>query len=82
MRSAQSAEFVAIGALAGLLAALGASALGYVLATRVLAVTYAFNPTVWVAGLAAGTIGVLAAGLVSTRSVRRAAPMEIFRRGA
>jgi putative ABC transport system permease protein len=82
MRWAQSAEFVAIGALAGLLAAIGASALGYVLATRVLAVTYAFNPAVWVAGLAAGTIGVLVAGLVSTRSVRRAAPMEIFRRAA
>jgi putative ABC transport system permease protein len=82
MRSAQSAEFVAIGALAGLLAALGASALGYVLATRVLAVTYTFNPMVWLAGLAAGTLGVLVAGLVSTRSVRRAAPMEIFRRAA
>jgi putative ABC transport system permease protein len=82
MRSAQSAEFVAIGALAGLLAALGASALGYVLASRVLAVTYTFNPAVWVAGLAGGTIGVLAAGLISTRSVRRAAPMEIFRRAA
>ena len=82
LRSAQAAEFVAIGALAGLLAALGASALGYVLATRVLAVSYTFNPIVWLAGLAVGTVGVLAAGLVSTRSVRRAAPMEIFRRAA
>jgi hypothetical protein len=48
----------------------------------VLAVAYTFTPTVWLAGLAAGTTGVLAAGLVSTRSVRRAAPMEIFRRAA
>jgi putative ABC transport system permease protein len=82
IRSAQSAEFVAIGALAGLLAGLGASALGYVLATRVLAVPYTFNPMVWLAGLVVGTLGVLAAGLLSTRSVRRAAPMEIFRRAA
>jgi putative ABC transport system permease protein len=82
MRSAQSAEFVAIGALAGLLAALGASVLGFVLATRVLAVSYTFSPMVWVAGLATGTAGVLAAGLISTRAVRRAAPMEIFRRAA
>jgi putative ABC transport system permease protein len=82
IRSAQSAEFVAIGALAGLLAGLGASALGYVLATRVLAVPYTFNPMVWLAGLVVGTLGVLAAGLLSTRSVRRTAPMEIFRRAA
>jgi putative ABC transport system permease protein len=79
MIAAQAAEFVAIGALSGLLAAIGASALGYVLATRVLNVPYAIDPWVWLAGLAGGVAGVLVAGLIGTRRVLRTPPMEIFR---
>ncbi|HXV07564.1 MAG TPA: FtsX-like permease family protein, partial [Burkholderiales bacterium] len=80
MLSAQAAEFLAIGALAGLLAAIGATLLGYVLATRVLNVPYALDPWVWLAGLAGGTGGVLLAGLAGTRRILRTPPMEIFRR--
>jgi putative ABC transport system permease protein len=80
MLSAQAAEFLAIGALAGLLASIGATALGYVLATRVLNVPYALDPWVWLAGLAGGTCGVLLAGLLGTRRILRTPPMEIFRR--
>ncbi len=79
MIAAQAAEFVAIGALSGLLALIGASALGYVLATRVLNVPYTIDPWVWLAGLAGGVAGVLVAGLIGTRRVLRTPPMEIFR---
>jgi putative ABC transport system permease protein len=79
MVAAQAAEFIAIGALSGLLAAIGASALGYVLASRVLNVPYAVDARVWLAGLAAGVVGVLVAGLLGTRKVLRTPPMEIFR---
>jgi putative ABC transport system permease protein len=77
--AAQAAEFVAIGALAGTLAAIGASALGMVLATQVLSVPYAIDPWVWGAGLIGGTLGVLLAGLAGTRRVLSTPPMEIFR---
>jgi putative ABC transport system permease protein len=80
MLSAQAAEFLAIGALAGLLASIGATVLGYVLATRVFNVPYAVDPWVWLAGLAGGTGGVLLAGLLGTRRILRTPPMEIFRR--
>ena len=75
----QAAEFAAIGALAGLLASLGASALGYVLAIKVLNVPYAIDPVVWLVGLFGGMAGVLAAGLLGTRRVLSTPPMRIFR---
>ena len=79
MLSAHAAEFAAIGALAGLLAAIGASLLGWVLATRVLTVPYALSPWVWLLGLVGGMAGVLMAGLLGTRRVIRTPPMQIFR---
>ena len=75
----QAAEFAAIGALAGLLASLGATALGYVLAIKVLNVPYAIDPVVWLVGLIGGMAGVLAAGLLGTRRVLSTPPMRIFR---
>jgi len=75
----QAAEFAAIGALAGLLASLGATALGYVLAIKVLNVPYAIDPMVWLVGLIGGMAGVLAAGLLGTRRVLSTPPMRIFR---
>lgn len=78
---AQAAEFFVVGALSGVLAAIGATALGYVLADRVLNVPYQINPTVWMVGLAAGAIGVSIAGLIGTRRVVKAAPMATLRRG-
>jgi len=79
MIAAHATEFAAIGALAGLLAAIGASALGWVLATRVLNVSYTFNPWIWLIGFSGGTIGVLVAGLAGTRRALSASPMSLFR---
>lgn len=52
--AAQRAEFVALGLLAGALAAIGATAIGFAIATRVLEFEYHVNHWVWLAGPLAG----------------------------
>jgi len=79
LRSVQAAEFALIGALAGLLAAVGATVIGYVLADSVLNLPYAINPWVWLAGLLIGAAGVTVAGLLGTAKVLRTPPMQVFR---
>jgi putative ABC transport system permease protein len=78
--AAQAAEFLALGAMAGLFAATGATALGWVLAEFVLKLPYAFNPWIWPAGIAAGALGVAAAGLLGTRRVLDHPPLAALRR--
>ena len=76
---ANLAEFAMIGALAGLIAAAGANALGYALAERIINVGYSFSPMVWAVGLACSIIGVAAAGWLGTRRVLRIAPLRVLR---
>ncbi|TCK44210.1 putative ABC transport system permease protein [Paraburkholderia sp. BL8N3] len=68
VRAVQVAEFVAVGALAGLMAAIGAQAIGYVLASRVFEFHIDFNPWLLPAGIAAG---VACAGVGGWLSLRR-----------
>src|SRR4051812_1452405 len=82
LRAVQAAEFALIGALAGLLAALGATLIGYVLADRVLNLPFTIDPWVWLAGLLLGAAGVTAAGLLGTAKLLRTPPMQIFRTSA
>jgi len=82
LRAIQAAEFALIGALAGLLAAVGATAIGYVLADKVLNLPYMLNPWVWLAGLLIGSAGVTVAGLLGTARVLRTPPMQVFRASA
>ncbi|HEX9450475.1 MAG TPA: FtsX-like permease family protein [Burkholderiales bacterium] len=82
LRAVQAAEFALIGALAGLLAAIGATAIGYVLADKVLNLPYTINPWVWLAGLLIGAVGVTVAGLLGTAKVLRTPPMQVFRASA
>lgn len=62
--AAQRAEFVALGTIAGLLAAAGATAIGFVIATHVFQFSYHVNHWVWLAGPALGlacvTVNVIA----------------------
>jgi putative ABC transport system permease protein len=51
---AQRAEFLALGLVAGVLAAAGATAIGYVLAERVFQFPWQFNAAIWLAGPLAG----------------------------
>jgi putative ABC transport system permease protein len=68
VRSVQTAEFVAVGALSGLMAALGAQGIGYLLATRVFEFHIDFNLWLVPAGIAAG---VVCSGLGGWMSLRR-----------
>lgn len=75
----QLAEFAVIGLLAGTVAALSATSMGYALATRVFHLPYHFNPWLWVVALVAGSVGVTLAGWLGTRGVLRQPPLQILR---
>lgn len=77
---ASLAEFAVIGALAGLIAAAGANALGIVLALKVLNLDYGFNAAVWFAGIVCGATGIAAAGYFGTRRVLDTAPLTVLQR--
>ncbi len=79
MLAVQLAEFAAIGFLAGLVAALGASVLGWALAEKVFHLPYEFNPWLWLVALAAGTLGVVGAGWWATRRIADRPPLETLR---
>lgn len=69
VRAVQVAEFVAVGALAGLMAAIGAQVIGWLLATRVFEFYLSFNPWLLPAGIAAGIACAGVGGWISLRHV-------------
>ena len=75
------AEFVALGLLAGILAATAASLAGWVLATRLFNLNYAFDPAVWLLGLGGGALLVGVAGTLATGSVVSTPPATTLREG-
>ncbi len=75
----QLAEFLAIGLLAGTVAAGGAVALAMVLSDKVLGVPYDFHWQLPLAGLLAGGIGVAIAGLIGTRRAVASPPLQTLR---
>jgi putative ABC transport system permease protein len=72
-------EFIALGVLAGLLAAIGASIGGWYLATEMFNLPYRFDPTVWLAGIGAGALLVGGAGTAAARSVINQPPISTLR---
>lgn len=77
---AWAAEFAVLGGLAGLFAAAGASALGYVISEYALNLPYTPNPWIGLIGVFAGMAGVMLAGLMGTRSVLSTPPLVVLRR--
>ena len=73
------AEFAALGAAAGVLAAAGASILAAILAVQLFQLPYSFNPLLWVAGVAAGLLVVCASGYFAARSAINSAPVDVLR---
>ena len=69
VRAVQVAEFVAVGALSGLMAAIGAQVIGWVLATRVFEFYLSFDPWLLPAGVAAGVVCAALGGWLSLRHV-------------
>jgi putative ABC transport system permease protein len=75
------AEFVALGLLAGALAAAGAALAGAFVATRVLQVPYEFDPWLPLLGVGGGTLLVCISGWLATRSVITQPPILTLRGG-
>jgi len=74
-------EFLTLGALAGVLAALGATVVGWGLATFVFNLRYEPSLLVWVTGLVAGALIVGATGTLATRRAVQAPPAAVLREG-
>jgi len=75
----QLAEFLAIGLLAGAIAAGGAVGTAAVLSDRVLGVPYEVNWVLPIIGLLVGAIGVAIAGLLGTRRAVNSPPLQTLR---
>ncbi|HEU5398485.1 MAG TPA: FtsX-like permease family protein, partial [Gammaproteobacteria bacterium] len=79
VRSAAAAEYAALGFASGLLGALAATLVAWILATRAFSLPYRLDWRIWVLGLAAGTVIVTFSGIVATRRVLKAPPVETLR---
>ncbi|MFQ5635536.1 MAG: ABC transporter permease [Gammaproteobacteria bacterium] len=74
-------EFVALGSLAGIMAALGATAVGFVIAEKLFKLDYTVDPLLWVVGLTAGSVVVGVTGTLATRRAVREPPVVVLRDG-
>ncbi len=79
LRAGHLAEFTALGALAGLVAALGTECLSWVLYTQVLHLEHSFQWLLWVITPAAGALLIGVAGYAGTRAVLERSPMLLLR---
>ena len=77
--AAQRAEFAVIGAIAGLLGALGATAIGWTLATRVFQLDFIWNGWVWLAGPALGLACIVLNAWAGARAALGRPPMAALR---
>jgi putative ABC transport system permease protein len=79
LRTGHLAEFAVLGALAGLVAAIGTECLAWVLYTQVLHFDYSFKWPVWLLAPLAGAVLIGAAGYHGTRSVVARSPVLLLR---
>ncbi len=79
LSNAQLAEFVSIGVLAGVLAAAGAVAVGYLLSTQAFDFPYHFDFLPWVWGVAGGAAIALIGGWLGLRPVLNQPPLASLR---
>ncbi|HJR70672.1 MAG TPA: FtsX-like permease family protein [Gammaproteobacteria bacterium] len=74
-----AAEFLALGLLAGTLAAVGAASIGYVLATQLFRLDFVPGVALWLGGLVAGALVVGVSGTLAVRSVINHSPVATLR---
>ena len=79
LRRSHLSEFVVLGVLAGVLAAVGAEAIAYVLYTRVFDIAYTPKWPVWIAAPLIGGALIGAAGFIGTRRVVDQSPLTVLR---
>jgi putative ABC transport system permease protein len=77
--SAQRAEFLALGLIAGVLSAAGAAAMGYAIATFVFQFPYSLDPWIWIAGPALGVACVAINAFAGARAALSRPPMLALR---
>jgi putative ABC transport system permease protein len=65
--------------LSGLVAAAGATAIGWLLADRVFSIPFTANPLLWLYGIGGGAIAVTVAGWLGTRATVRQPPLAVLR---
>jgi putative ABC transport system permease protein len=73
------AEFITLGSLSGLIAAMGASIAAHFLTTQWLELRYTFKPSVWAIGICGGALLVAAGGWLATRKVVNQPPLTTLR---
>ncbi|MCL4779993.1 MAG: FtsX-like permease family protein [Gammaproteobacteria bacterium] len=74
-----AAEFLTLGSLSGVLAAFGATALGWALAHYAFKLDYGVSPLLWPLGLLAGALIVGVAGTLATRRAVSEPPVAVLR---
>ncbi len=74
-----AAEFLALGLIAGLLAALGATAISWLLARFVFELPFTLNLLLWLWGPLSCTLVVVVTGIAGTRHVLDVPPMVVLR---
>jgi putative ABC transport system permease protein len=74
-----AAEFTALGLLAGTLAAVGAAAIGYLIATRLFQLNFVPGIALWLGGLVGGALIVGISGTLAVRSVINHSPVATLR---
>jgi putative ABC transport system permease protein len=79
LRAAQVAEFVALGVLAGVLAAIGTELIAYFVYTRVFELEYSLKWPVWIIAPLAGGLLIGLAGYIGTRRVVERSPLAVLR---
>jgi putative ABC transport system permease protein len=79
LSQAQWVEFILVGSLAGLFAAAGASAIGWVLATFAFKFAWTFSPMVWLAGIVVGALCAMIGGWLGLRNVLNQPPLLSLR---
>ena len=77
--SGVAVEFLAIGLLAGVLAAAGATLAGYLMAENLFQLDYRFSLTLWLAGPLLGALLVGLSGMAATWRVVTHAPVNVLR---
>ena len=76
---AQWVECLLVGSAAGVLAASGASLVGWVLAHQVFEFEWQFSPLVWIVGIAAGIVCAFLGGWFGLRNVLSRPPIQTLR---
>ncbi len=80
LQRADFAEFVALGALSGLLAAAGTEAIAYILYVRIFELPYVIKWPVWVLAPVMGGLLIGVAGLMGTRKVVKTSPLTVLQK--